>query len=275
MKDAVFLMVTDEESKLPFILKSIGSRPNQEHIDRPDGYPDFHWLHCSSGTGRLIVGNREYLIHPDTGFFFFPGVPHEYYALTEPWETYWITFSGHAAMDTVKLLKYKHYGVYTNLDTAYLCSLLGEIYSKALVFSPFRSFVCSHLVYRFIVELKNCIEASASGHRNYPARLQPVISFIESNHNKALSLEDMAEVIDVTTRHLCRLFRQFLNITPFDYLTGYRIKKAKEILISASNPTIKQVAGMTGYHSASYFCSVFKEKEGITPLEFKRIHKSG
>jgi len=275
MKDAVFLMATEEESKLPFVLESIGSRANQEHIVRPDGYPDFHWLHCTSGTGMLIVDNKEFLIQPNTGFFFFPGIPHEYFALTEPWETNWITFGGHASADTVKLLKYKEYGVYANLDTAYLDSLLNEIYNQALAYSPFRAFVCSHLVYRFIVELKNCMDASASGNRNYPARLQPVISFIESNYNKAPSLEDMAAVIGVTTRHLCRLFKQLLNITPFDYLTGYRIKKAKEILISEPNPTINEVAEMSGYHNTSYFCSVFKEKEGLTPLEFKRIHKSG
>ena len=274
MNDAVFLMVTEEESKLPFILKSIGSRANQEHIFRPDGYPDFHWLHCTSGTGMLVIDNKEYLIQPNTGFFFFPGVSHEYFALTEAWKTYWITFSGHAAMDTVKLLKFKKYGVYTNLDTAFLGSLLKEIYNVSLAFSPIRAFVCSHLVYRFIIELKNCIDASAFGNRNYPARLKPVISFIESNYNKAPSLEDMAAVIGVTTRHLCRLFRQLLNITPFDYLTGFRIKKAKEILVSESNPTIKEAAEMSGFHSTSYFCSVFKEKEGLTPLEFKRIHKS-
>lgn len=274
MKKAVFSMVTEEERKLPFVLESIGSRTNQEHIVRPDGYPNFHWLHCTSGTGTLIVGNREYLINPNTGFFFFPGIPHEYFALTEPWETYWITFSGHTAMYTVEILKFKPYGVYTNLDTAFLGSLLKEIYNEAVVSSPFRAFTCSHLVYRFIVELRNCIDTSASGHRNYPVRIQPVISFIESNYNKTPSLEDMAAVIGVTTRHLCRLFKQSLNITPFDYLTGYRIKKAKEILISESNPTIKEAAEMSGYHNTSYFCSVFKEKEGLTPLEFKRIHKS-
>lgn len=169
-------------------------------------------------------------------------------------------------MYTVEILKFKPYGVYTNLDTAFLGSLLKEIYNEAVVSSPFRAFTCSHLVYRFIVELRNCIDTSASGHRNYPVRIQPVISFIESNYNKTPSLEDMAAVIGVTTRHLCRLFKQSLNITPFDYLTGYRIKKAKEILISESNPTIKEAAEMSGYHNTSYFCSVFKEKRGLPLL---------
>ncbi len=274
MKGALFSINTEEENKLPFILKSIGSRIHQEHITRPDGYPDFHWLHCTNGEGKLILADTEHLIRPKTGFFLFPGIPHEYYALKKPWETHWITFGGSASKNTVELLNFKQDGVYANMDTTRLDILMSDIFHRAQLFSVYRGFECSQLVYKFIIELKYCIDTSLSGIKNTPSKLLPVMIYIESHYNEAPTLDDMASVIHVSPRHLCRLFKHFLNVSPFDYLTRYRIKKAKEALIAPSNHTIGEVARLTGYGSASYFCSVFKSNEGLTPQEFRQMHKS-
>ena len=116
------------------------------------------------------------------------------------------------------------------------------------------------MLYRFLLELKNCIGTETlKTRRGRYHQLQQLVMFVEDHYNKSISLNDMAEITGVTPQHLCRLFRQTFNMRPFEYLTRYRLQKAKEILLSPGNPTLKEVASITGYNDTSYFCSVFKQ----------------
>ncbi len=275
MDKTLFPVITEEDKKLPFILKSVGTRENQEHIVRPDGYPDYHWLHSASGKGLLKIGDREIEIKEDMGFFMKPAVPHEYYSLAAPWETHWITFEGYALPRLMDLLDFGDYGVFRLNGRQTLEKALDSIYLAGKSSSPSRSFECSALLYQFIVLLKNSIAVDSPKQR-LPGRsqLHPVILFIEASYNKNITLMDMAEVIKVTPQHLCRLFKQNYGTRPFDYLIRCRLQKAKELLLGSSVPSIKAVGIEAGYKDTSYFCAIFKRYEGLSPTEFRNMHSS-
>ncbi|MCX7711887.1 MAG: AraC family transcriptional regulator [Clostridia bacterium] len=275
MDRILFPLLTEEDKKLPFILKSVGVRGNQEHIVRPEGYPDYHWLHCAKGKGNLRIAEKEYVIIEGTGFFLVPAVPHEYFATEEPWETHWITFEGHAASSVLEILNLNNWGVYHLNNRHTLERTLENIYHSGKSRNISRSLDCSVLLYQLLVQLKHCISTDTS--RSKPAgqyQLQPVIQYIEENFSKSISLDEMAQVISVTPQHLCRLFKQSHGTRPFDYLTRYRLQKAKELLISPAAPSVKSVSMEVGYNDTSYFCSIFKEYEGITPTEFRNMYCS-
>ena len=97
---------------------------------------------------------------------------------------------------------------------------------------------------------------------------------MENNYNRYISLEEMAEIIGVTSYHLCRLFKETFHISPFKYLARLRLQKAKELLVEAPDMNIKTVSEKVGYNDTSYFCTIFKAQEGMSPTEFKKIHRS-
>ena len=269
----LFPFVTAEEGRLPFYLKSIGKNQNQETIHRPAGHPDFHWLHSTQGKGVLIIAGKKYIISEGMGFFFCPGIPHDYFAMEEPWETYWLTFQGYAVPDLLKVLEFAEWGVYHLSDTRILERLMNELYLLVQSNNPLKGYESSALLYRFLLQLK--YSTSISGSRSkllQHERIQPVVTYIEHNYQNSPSLEEMAEIIGVTPQHLCRLFRNTFQMRPFTYITRVRIKKAKEILIGEDLP-LKEVAQRVGYSDTSYFCSIFKEQEGMTPTEFRKIHR--
>lgn len=274
MNKALFPLITEEESSLPFYVKSVGGRQNQEHVFRPDGYSDYHWLHCVKGRGKLIIAGNEYMISESMGFFFCPGIPHEYFSVNDPWETHWVTFDGYAVPQLLNLLGFVRYGVFYISDLHRLERTLNDIYLSAQSLSPVKGFECSSFLYKFLIELRSCIIGTGDSYAKSLKykHLQPIISYIEGNFYKPLCLEELASIIDVTPQHLCRLFKQVFNMRPFEYLTGYRIKKAKELIIESLSSSIKDIARSVGYNDASYFCALFKEYEGITPLEFKKMH---
>lgn len=273
MRKMIFPLITEEESSLPFYITSIGSLENQHYVNRPEGYNSYHWLHCTSGSGRLFIGGREYVIDAGTAFLFYPGVPHEYYAVSEPWTSCWITFDGSAVAGLMSVLGIRSYEIYRITDMKRLDALHADIHSTASSERPSRGVECSHRLYRFLLEMKSFTSPWESRSRNTKNRqLQPILDFIERNYGRNLSLAEMAVEAGVTPQHVCRLFRQVYNMRPFEYLNRLRLQKAKEMLVSPSNPPLKEVADSAGYNDTSYFCAVFKEYEGMTPVEFKRMH---
>ncbi|HOJ09858.1 MAG TPA: AraC family transcriptional regulator [Clostridiales bacterium] len=275
METSFFKMFAGDSLNLPFLFTTVGICSNQDYISRPNGHPDYHWLHCVQGKGILLVNNNEHIIHEKSGFFFHPGVAHQYYALEEPWETHWITFNGYAVSPLMQLLGLGKCEVFYILDMLKVEKMFDDIYLSAQSSSVFRGYECSYLLYKFIIELRNCLDTDFSTPRYLKYKqLQPVISFMEDNYNMDISLQDMADIMNVTPRHFCRLFKEAFNLSPFKYLIAYRIKKAKELLVLPDNPTIKEVALKTGYNDISYFCKIFKGYEGLTPLEFKRMYRS-
>ena len=273
MRKMIFPLITEEESRLPFYITSIGSLENQHYVNRPEGYNSYHWLHCTSGSGRLSISGREYVIDAGTAFLFYPGVPHEYYAVREPWTSFWITFDGRSVAELMSVLGIGSFEIYQITDMKRLDALHADIHSAASSERPLRGIECSHRLYRFLLELKSCTSTWESRSRNKKnSQLQPILDFIERNYGRNISLTELADEAGITPQHICRLFRQAYNMRPFEYLNKLRLQKAKEMLVSPSNPQLKVIAASAGYNDTSYFCAVFKEYEGMTPVEFKRLH---
>lgn len=269
----VMPLITEEESRLPFYVTTIGARENQEELNRPSGYPDYHWIHCIKGKGKLYIENSEFVISEGMSFFFRPRIPHSYHSIVEPWETHWVTFQGYGAGPLLDALGIGKWGVFYLSNIQILDRFLNDIYVTAQSEAPVRGYECSALLYRFIIEIRNNISHGEISLKNSKQKkLQPVISFIEKNYAADPSLEQMSDIIGVTCQHLCRLFKQSYNMRPFVYLTHTRIRKAKELIIDASSLTIREIAAEVGYNDTSYFCSLFKEYEGVTPLEFRKMY---
>jgi AraC-like DNA-binding protein len=76
----------------------------------------------------------------------------------------------------------------------------------------------------------------------------------------------------VTPQYLARLFRRFLGCSPYEYLTNYRINRARELLVSNPRLEVQQIARQTGFSDTSHFIAMFKKATGVTPLEFRRLN---
>ena len=85
-----------------------------------------------------------------------------------------------------------------------------------------------------------------------------------------ISLQDAAEYIHITKNHLSYIFKKETGTNFVDYLTNYRIRKAKELLSSAPQSTVAEIAESVGFRDTGYFCKVFKKAPGFTPNRFRK-----
>ncbi|MEY8410388.1 response regulator [Lachnospiraceae bacterium 62-26] len=97
-----------------------------------------------------------------------------------------------------------------------------------------------------------------------------VQAYIEEHYFMDISLQDAAEYIHITKNHLSYIFKKETGTNFVDYLTNYRIRKAKELLSSAPQSTVAEIAESVGFRDTGYFCKVFKKATGFTPNRFRK-----
>ena len=110
--------------------------------------------------------------------------------------------------------------------------------------------------------------------RHYSEYVLLALGFIEKNYARDISVAEIAEEAHVSEGHLRRLFKQELDMSVIDYLTDYRIRRAK-LLLNAPAVRYSDVWKETGFSSARYFGYVFRKKEGMSPKEYRYRQMSG
>lgn len=99
--------------------------------------------------------------------------------------------------------------------------------------------------------------------------INKVIKIIDAEYTKELSLEELAERMNITPEYLSSLFIKELGIKFTTYCTQRRIEAAKSLL-SKKHLKIYEVALQCGYLDVKYFCKVFKKYTGVSPGEYGR-----
>ncbi|MGI6778533.1 MAG: response regulator transcription factor [Acetivibrionales bacterium] len=98
--------------------------------------------------------------------------------------------------------------------------------------------------------------------------VREVKSYIDSHYYEDITLNTISNKFFIHPNYFCRIFKDIIGQNFSDYLTGIRIKKAQELLLS-SDLMLKDISEMVGYEDPRYFSQVFKKYCGITPSEYK------
>lgn len=94
--------------------------------------------------------------------------------------------------------------------------------------------------------------------------------FIRDNLSRLLKLSDVASYLNVSERHLSRLFRQDGGETFGEYLTKERLRQAETMLKTTERST-KEIAAETGFQSVHYFTRTFSHHYGVPPARFRKM----
>lgn len=272
----IFPVITETEKQLPLYLTGVGCYYRQEHVVRPEGYPTFQWIQCRKGQGELIMGGQSYPVGPQQGIFLYPNEPHEYFETHEPWEVDWIGFGGCFVEKMVHQLGFKSSNVFYIFQGETTFAKMRHALQIAQSGDPFRSLQCSNIIYELLLDLYKYTTHNARANDasilQQHSRLKPVLDYMEENFSKVITLEGLADTILITPQHLCLLFKNTLKMRPFEYLNHVRINKSKDLMFARRDLEIQAIAGMVGFENVSYFCAVFKQIEGLSPGQFRKLH---
>lgn len=259
---------------LPLLVESIGYNPSQEKITRPNGYPYYHWLQTEEGQGLLTYGSESVVLSSGCGVLLPPGMPHAYEAKRGAgWATYYLTFGGAAAAAILSAFGIRDSALFRWDPEAPLAPILGEMLNKVGSGTDLFGLETSAGTYRFLGMLSKFGHASNMSVSRNMEKLAPLLHWMEQEYgNPDIGLEQLAQEIGMSGRHLSKLFQQTLGVSPYAYLTQMRIHKAKEHLAGEPGVTVAAIAGKTGFRDASHFVATFRKHTGMTPQQFRRLH---
>ena len=96
-----------------------------------------------------------------------------------------------------------------------------------------------------------------------------VFDYLERHYGEDLSLELLADKLNITGAYLSTYFKEKTGMNFSDYLNGMRVNIAKEMLLHSSLK-IQDVATKVGYHNVNSFIRMFKRYAGLPPGEFRK-----
>lgn len=94
-----------------------------------------------------------------------------------------------------------------------------------------------------------------------------LLEYLEKHFTEDLTSKEVAEYFSYDHSYFCRKFKKIFMQSFSDYLNGFRVSKAKEML---QNSSVSEVAVSSGFQSISYFSRVFKNVTGQTPSEYRK-----
>lgn len=94
-------------------------------------------------------------------------------------------------------------------------------------------------------------------------------AYMHENFAEDISLNRIARHACISPFHFSRLFRQHTSFSPYRYLLHVRLKHAELLLRSGALP-ISDIASLSGFRSAEYFATAFRQRAGKAPNEYRK-----
>ncbi len=127
-------------------------------------------------------------------------------------------------------------------------------------------------IWLLLLEQLQQTELKASPAKNQD-RILTMLSFIQENYEKKLTLQQIADVSAISTRECLRCFQASIRQSPMEYLMEYRLQAAAKLLETTDLP-VTEIAMRTGWGSSSYFTKMFHASRGKTPNAHRKEYRA-
>ncbi|OUM95185.1 MAG: AraC family transcriptional regulator [Thermobacillus sp. ZCTH02-B1] len=165
-----------------------------------------------------------------------------------------------------------------NGDSAALLDLLGQLFELDRT-RPFGYELAVRGMLQTCVSLLLRLAARADQPRRTAAaqrteRIKAALEYIERRYAEPIRLGDLASAVSMSEAYFCRLFKRITAATPVEYINLYRVRQAA-ILLRSTDRKITDIALEVGFRNLSYFNTVFRQRFGCTPTEYRRRGAAG
>lgn len=226
---------------------------------------------CTSGYGSVIVNGREFPVGPGDCYILFPG-------------------------DTVTHtadIRAPRCGVWCGIDGLGLENLIrrGGVSSHA-PFAPKEAFEEILAQVEGLLALQDSFDGGTSLRqrariydlvaallRNAPPLsegnlwIQKAVGILETRYPEPFSVEALAGEVGLERSYFSTLFKEKIGLSPHEYLTALRLRKACVLLREGGDP-VGRIAECVGLDPRN-FSRLFKKEMGMTPKEYREKNGIG
>lgn len=257
--------VSDDESLIIDSCGHIFTFQGRE-INRPKGRPNYLLLYIYHGEAKFFFGSKEVICSDGDYVLYAPGEPqHHIYDSNISGEFYYVHFTtkDHTITDLLEMKSSIPYHSNSSAEIADIFEeLLTELQSKEKNYKR----LAINILTELFIKINRRI--SVSEHVIPSTEINTVIQFINKHYMQNHSLEDYADMCNLSKYHFLREFKKQTQISPLKYRANLRIRHAKDRLLM-TNDSIKRISEELGYSSPEYFSETFKNATGLSPQAYR------
>lgn len=282
-----YLSFSPRDEEWGIVTTSIGYQfiePNGEYplIGHPQSYNfntngrklnEYQLVYIIKGKGSFISNSlKQQPINAGTMILLFPGEWHNYRPMKKTgWHEYWVGFRGKNIDNRVKkeFLSKKnplfHIGINADIIETYK-KILRLVKEDKQGYQQMASSMVLHLLgevyYRginFTLE-----EDTQTANKINEAKL-----IFKENLGNSITAQEVAQTINVSYSWFRQMFKKHTGVSPMQYYLQQKHLLGKELL-STTNKSISEVAYQLNYENVSQFSNFFKEREGVSPTDFRK-----
>ena len=242
------------------------------YTERSD-LPSYLILYTLSGQGLLLYEHTSHMLEAGSCFYIDCKNPHRY----EPqkgqnWEFLWLHFQGICAEGYYTEFHSAGTPVVSVQDPFLTESTLRRILALNQRKTVYSEVLTSSLITGLVTELVIQKLTSSRTPFRLPDSVHDTVLFLQTHYPEPLSLDLISSHLNVSKYHLSREFSRCMGMSIHQYLISCRIQAAKELL-RESSLSVEDIACQVGIGHVSHFIQLFRDREGSTPLEYRKMWK--
>ena len=228
--------------------------------------------YVTKGYGTFKFNGKVYNLKQGDIFILLKGMQVEYVAsIDDPWEYYWIGFSGSNANEYLNRTSITNSCVANCKENSKIPQIILNMCEISKTYNPSSSDdilllkELYSLLYALIEEFPKPFEYKDKELHKY---IQDALNFINSNYMHSITVQEIADYVNLSRSYLYKMFIKNLGISPQRYLINLRMYKAT-LLLKGTKLPICEVASSVGYSDSLLFSKTFSKHFSMSPLNYR------
>jgi AraC-like DNA-binding protein len=202
----------------------------------------------------------------------FPGEWHRYHPEHNTgWDEYWVAFNGKYAAEYLSenRISCDHPVIEVGSNDLLLSNYFHLMDEIRLEQVGYQNIASAHAIQIMAIAAASVLRKDFEGTEILKI-IERIKCILLEQHDCAINVENMSKDLGVSYSWLRRMFKQYTGLSPAQYHLHLRINRACELLRNTILP-ITDISNMLGFSSSYYFSSIFKEKMGYSPREYRAL----
>ena len=228
--------------------------------------------YVTKGYGTFKFNGKVYTLKQGDIFILLKGMQVEYVAsIDDPWDYYWIGFSGSNANEYLNRTSITNSCVANCKENSKIPQIILNMCEISKTYNPSKSDdilllkELYSLLYTLIEEFPKPFEYKDKELHTY---IQDALNFINSNYMHSITVQEIADYVNLSRSYLYKMFIKNLGISPQRYLINLRMYKAT-LLLKGTKLPIGEVASSVGYSDSLLFSKTFSKHFSMSPLNYR------
>lgn len=244
------------------------------HSYGPASRPNYIIHYIMDGKGIYQVGEKKYKLSKGQGFLIEPEELTFYQAdQEEPWSYLWVGVGGTGAKKFIQDIGLNsQQRIFRCADGEKLNEIVMDMMKHTRSTVSDLYYLQGKLYELFSVLAADVVIEELMEENKENRYIQEAVTYIRNHYAAGLTVEELAGYLGVNRSYFYTLFKNKLQLSPKEFLTKFRISRAREQLI-LTEESVENIAVACGYHSTLVFTKNFKQETGMTPTEFRKTNR--